>query len=147
MKMTRGEVRVFFAKLEATLNSEAELGFDIIYALNKTKNKVKPIAEEANEMLISLQKAERQLAVKFCERDKDDKPIIRDDKYIGLETGRNTEYDEKIEDLIDKRVKYFKEEVEISIHHIERKIVPKKEKASILELLCHFIEENNEPEG
>lgn len=142
MEMKRGELRQFINSIEATLRSDAELSFDIIYAITKTKNKTKSFMEEIVDMVTSTQKIERQLMLKYCDRDKEDKPVITGERYAGLEPGRKPEYDVKIEELIDKRNNYLKETIDIPIHHIKKENIPKKEKAFIMETLCYFINDD-----
>lgn len=144
MKMSRKELRVFFTKLVALLNSEEELTFKIIHAVTKVKNQIKTEVEEINEMLTSMQRNETKLAVKWCFKDKDGKPVIKDDRYCGLETGVNAEYDDAVNTCIEGRKAYMKEEVDVEMHYINKEDMPKKGPANVLEALCYFIEEPDE---
>lgn len=143
MKMSRNEGLLFFAKINAVLNSETKLTFDMIYAISKVKNKIKNIIEEINEFISQLQKEERKLSLEFCEKDESGKPVIRDDRYCGLEEGLNPEYDAKIADLMVKKKAYLKEEIEINMHYINKEEIPKNGPAHILGTLFYFVKDEN----
>lgn len=141
MEMTRFEVREFYGMIEATLKSEETLDFDVIYALTKTKGKLRHVAEEIVEMIENTRKAEQQLCLKFCDKDDEGKPVTEDNRFSGLEIGKHPEYDNAIEDLISKRTAFLNEKINVEIHHINKEIIPKKGKANILETLCYFVKE------
>jgi len=139
--MTRIEVRELSAKIEATLNSETELAFEVVYALNKTKGKLKRIVDEIEELVSASQKQERILSLKFCSKDESGKPIIIGNRYAGLEHGINPEYDEKIERHIGDRLAYLNENIDIEIHYISVDMIPKTGKASVLDTLSCFVKD------
>jgi len=141
--MKRNEARILYSKINAVLNSEAELGFNIVYALTKTKNRMKTEVEEVGEILKKLQDEEKQLVLEYCEKDDYGLPVIRDGKYCGLEDGINTEYDSKIREQMEKRLKYLNEDIDVSIHYINRDDIPQKGKAHILDTLCYFIKDTD----
>jgi len=149
MEKTKAEVRSLYQNIELILNSDDEIGIDCAYALSRTKSYIKNIVEEGNDQINTFQKEERKLAVKYCDKDKDGKPItspiiedgkITGERYSGLGLGKNTEYDEQIEAIIEKRNSYFKEIVEIKVHHIDMEKIPKKGKAFIISTLCELVE-------
>lgn len=141
MKMTRGEVKVLAAKITTVLSSEEELTFDAIHALSRAKSSVGPEIESMGALIASWQKKEVQLSLKFCDKDLEGKPIVRNERYAGLETGKNPVYDAEMEKAVAARIKYFKEEIEVVIHYIDKEDVPKKGKAFVLETLCYFIKD------
>lgn len=146
MKLSIVETRRFFDRLEKTLDSETELKFDVIYALNKTRNQLKGTVNEISDMVTLLNKKERSLSLKYCARDENDSPIIRDDRYIGLEPGVCEEYDTEIEKLQDERREYFRKEIDVPIHFVDKELVPKKGKAFVIETLCFFVKKCEETE-
>lgn len=141
MEMTRIEARALSAKIDATLNSETELAFEVVYALNKTKGKLKRIVDEIEEMVSASQKQERMISLKFCAKDESGKPVIVGNRYAGLEHGINPEYDEKIEKFIGDRLAYLNEKIDIEIHYVSVDMIPKTGKASVLEALCCFVKD------
>ena len=144
MEFTVSELRNFYVKLTTVLNSTDELGFDVVYALAKTKNHIKTKVEEIDEMLTSLQKEELKLNIKFCDKDADGKPIIENGSYKGLDYGINSEYDTLITEFINKKIEYLKSKEEVKIHYIDKEKIPQKGKTNLLEILCYFIKDINE---
>lgn len=146
MKLSTGETKIFFEKVESVLNSDEELKVEIVYALNKTRNQLRTTVNEIKDMITLLNRKERNLSLKFCARDGSDSPVIKDDRYVGLEPGVSPEYDIEIEKLQDERRDYFRKEIDVPIHQIGKELIPKKGKSFVLETLCFFIKEDGERE-
>lgn len=141
VKMSINDIRRLFIKIKKFLDSESETSADIIYAMNKTKHKIKKYIDESDDVINGLQKEEQRLIIEYCEKDKDGKPKLINNDYCGLNAGVNSDYDTKAEELSNKIKEYLKEEVEVEIHCIKKEFLPKKGKASDLDLLYNFIEE------
>lgn len=141
VKMQRSEVVVFANKIDESLKSNEILSFDIVYALNKTKNKVKIHVEAINDFLSDMQKQSKKLVLAYCEKDNEGKPIIKNDRYTGLETGQQPEYDRITEENNKKTKEYLREEVDVEIHSISRDVIPKKGNMMLLDVLCYFIDD------
>lgn len=137
--MKRRELLELSIKIETALNSEEILGFDIVYALNKTSRKIKTEIGEINDMMASFKKEATKLVLIHCTKDDDGKPVIANNKYQGLDTGLNNKYDEATEVAIQKEKGYFNEEVEVEIHEIDKEVIPKKGPANVLNALCYFV--------
>ena len=140
MEMSRIEALGFSKKIDAVLNSDTELAFSVVYALNKTKSKMKGMIEEIEEMLSASKKQERILNETYCRKDDGGKPIIVENQYTGLEKGTIPEYDEKAEKLVADRISFLSDVVDVDIHNINKDDIPKNGKAFILETLCRFVD-------
>lgn len=140
IKMQRNEVKTFYFNIEQCLKSDEKLSFDVVYALNKTKHKIKSIVEEIGDTINDVQKQVVNITMDFCEKDENGKPVIVDGQYSGLSKGLNVEYDKKIEDITEKQLNYMREEVEIEIHMLNIENLPKSGPASLINILCYFVE-------
>lgn len=141
VKMSINDIRKLYIKSKKYLDSDSETNADIIYAVRKTMNKIRKYVEESDDIINALKKEEQRIVIEYCEKDKDGKPKLINNGYCGLVAGLNSEYDTKIEELSNKINECIKEEIEVEIHCIKKESLPKKDKASDLDLLYNFIEE------
>jgi len=141
MKITKAEA-FEIANAVTQLVNAAEGKYELIYGLDHNRRKLKPLLEEISEMNELHKKLRQNLAVKYCAKDKDGKPVIhtfpviQDDKeigkqtiYSGLERGMQPEYDTEVDKIAQAEKDKFKEETEFEPYMIKREYLPAEIKA------------------
>ncbi len=139
-ELTRSEISALYKKINETLESDEVLKSVVVYALVKTKHALKPIAEEMVEFIDKSIKQERLLALKYCQKDENGKPVIVGEAYAGLEYGKCSEYDSELDALLEQRKKYVREKISVEIHTITKENVPESGKAHVLNLIYMLTE-------
>ena len=115
-KMMRIEAVELLKRTNMVLNDDCEIDVKIVYAMSKTKSKLRDIALEYEEMVTSLNKELRKISI--------------------IETS-DRERKEKKEVIENQLNEYIKEIVEIDVYGIDTDVVPKKGKASLLGTLFY----------
>lgn len=141
MKVTRDGLFEMFNGIESILGSEKEYKFAFNYALIKTKKGIKSEVEEVVDMVNAIAKEQKALNVQYATKDDDGKPVIANNKYVGLNEGECPEYDEKSKELVEKRKAYLSEEVEVKEYKIPKSAVPATLKGKFQETITDLIEE------
>ena len=158
MIMTRREIQNHENELSIVLQLEFELNSKIVYSARRTKNNLSSKATETKELLDDLRKLEQKLDLKYCNRDKYEKPIITQifqidkdgnkvlagEHYSGLEVGNNPEYDTEKEKIINSRKEILNEEIDVKLFTFKEELMPKKGPMNILSALCFLIADNSE---
>ena len=119
-KMMRIEAVELLKRTNMVLNDDCEIDVKIVYAMSKTKSKLRDIALEYEEMVTSLNKELRKISI--------------------IETS-DRERKEKKEVIENQLNEYIKEIVEIDVYGIDTDVVPKKGKASLLGTLFYYVKE------
>ena len=126
-----------------------EAGYDFNKFLAKTKKKIKPIVENAEEQLKLQRESAKQLVVRYCDKDNEGKPVIKNnqngaEEYQGLSKGLKPEYDAEMEKIENDQKAVLEKKEEIDPEEIEKKKIPKGLKGIYFYYIQDFIKDENE---
>lgn len=133
-------------------------GVKFAYAVIKNKEKIKKEVITLNKYTQPTgeyqewEKARITLCNKYCTK-KDGKPVIENNKFVGLE--KNSEFEKALEELkkeykttlddykakVDEYNKKLTEEIEFDLHQIEKKELPEKISPKQLESILDMVKE------
>ena len=142
--------------LQGALACQDCKGLKFAYALQKN---IRLIKQEMNRLFDIMKPSEEfneydkereKLAEKFAKKDKDGKPVIKDDKYV---IPKRKQFDKELEELQEKYAKPFKEQEEknalfnekleeectIKFHKISEKDLPENMSARELDIVSSFM--------
>jgi hypothetical protein len=132
MKYSRREVVEIYNAVEECLKVK-EIKVELKYALARNKSRFRFAAEETSQSQSMLQEKASELRIKFCKKDADGKPVVREiptsqgalQMYEGLSRGMVPEYDAEMKKINDLIIEQGKETVEVDPYLIKEEYVDK----------------------
>jgi hypothetical protein len=133
MKYSRRSVVEIFNSVEECLKVK-EIKVELKYALARDRSRFRVAAEESAELHKALNERAAELRVKYCKKNADDKPVIKEyplpdgqtvQIYEGLSRGLQPEYDVEMKKINDLVAALMKEEVEVDPYLIKQEYVDK----------------------
>jgi len=139
LTLTREEALQVESAIDAILKREGNR-FEFEYALVKNRRKLKAHNAETREDISIMQKELRALALEYCDKDDDGKPVMQNNMYAGLETGKHPEYDARTEEIHAAIKAKLKTPVELEPYLIKKEYLPSASLGTALIALMDFIE-------
>jgi hypothetical protein len=135
--------RMFKAITE--LQAIKKASWEFLFWLLEIKKKINCIVKDEQDKQRILQEKLQDLAIQYCTKDRNGKPIIEkvtgidkvtgkeetDEVYTGLSKGLNPEYDKRVKEIVDANRDLLNTEFNVSfegIKKLERGILEKKNK-------------------
>ena len=125
MKVSRKELNQLYKYISEIVDSKTEkYVYGLLHACIRNKHKIKNFIEEMMDQQKMFQEQTTDLFLKYCNRDKDGKPI-------DINSGEKPEFDVERKDLEKISADYWKEEVEFESYTIDKKYFPKEDTSII----------------
>jgi len=108
------------------------------YAVIKIEEVYSNLAKEFQTELEVLDKKRIAVCEKYCEKDENNKPIIKNNSYEGLKG--NEEFEKEIKLLTEEKENYLKEEIEIEGWEIKEEWLDNRMQGNAQKAIIPFIE-------
>jgi len=144
MKLTKLDIFNMHVAITKLLDNDDD-NLDFKMMLVKNRSVIKNITTDMQDELDTQNKMLQKLAVKFCDKDENDKPITvtieKTTTYKGLEYGKHEAYDKLSDDIQEKRKVLMKEKCDVDLKLIDMNMIPKNTNGLLLKDIEPLIKE------
>jgi hypothetical protein len=119
------------------LNRGGKQDFKFNYAVIKNKEKLEKVAIDIRIEMQKIDLERDDLCRKYCEKDEDNKPIIENNKYKGLDG--HEEFEKEIEKWRKKKEDFSSKEITIEGYEIPMSSVPQQLEGVYQEAIMPFL--------
>lgn len=138
LKLSRKRVIETLDQINVLLGKDNVKKFN--YALIRNKQRLESACKLIFKSIDKMERVRTETCIKFCEKDKDGKPVVVNSQYQGLQKGTDKEFDIFMENYTEKRTKYLDEEIELKdIYTIDEVYVPQVVNGVAYEAILPFI--------